>query len=210
MFGAPRKPRRLDAGRPAAGNGDREGGLPVGDVCPGTGRSGPDLSVLPIPALADGMRPGDRRRARASPAIASRSATTGRVAGPRRSPRLDHNGTTLLPLRRAPSLVAADAPVSRPGCSDSLTTPAGSNWPSLTRSSSGLATRVPGARPLSADGGSRRPSLVRTTSSNRPEPTVRSAHRSQVRERVDRGPGGLLAPSDGGEPGYRRPDGSAG
>jgi hypothetical protein len=36
---------------------------------------------------------------------------------------------------------------------------------------------------------------------NRPEPTVRSAPRSPVRERVDRGPGGLIVPSDVGEPG---------
>ena len=50
----------------------------------------------------------------------------------------------------------AEAAVSRRGCSGSVTTPAGSNWRSLTRSSSRLATRVPGARPWSADSGSRR------------------------------------------------------
>ena len=40
----------------------------------------------------------------------------------------------------------------------------GSNWPSLTRSPQGWRPRVPGARPLSADSSSPRPSLVRTTS----------------------------------------------
>ena len=93
----------------------------------------------------------------------------------------------------------------------SVTTPAGSNWPSLTRSSSRLATPgVPGARPRSADSGPRSPSLVRAASGNRPGPAVRSAPRSPVRERVDRGPGGLLVPSGVAEPGERRPAGSAG
>jgi hypothetical protein len=36
--------------------------------------------------------------------------------------------------------VVAEAAVSRRGCRGSVATPAGSNWPSLTRSSSGLAT----------------------------------------------------------------------
>ena len=96
----------------------------------------------------------------------------------------------------------AEAAVSRRGCSGSVTTPAGSNWRSLTRSS--LTAGDPECRERVRG----RPMAVRDARrwygrhrANRPEPAVGSAPRSLVRERADRGPGGLLVPTGVGEPG---------
>ena len=96
----------------------------------------------------------------------------------------------------------AEAAVSRRGCSGSVTTPAGSNWRSLTRSSLTAGDpecleRVRG-RPIAVRDARRWYGRRRA---NRPEPAVGSAPRSLVRERVDRGPGGLLVPTGVGEPG---------
>ena len=96
----------------------------------------------------------------------------------------------------------AEAAVSKRGCSGSVTTPAGSNWRSLTRSSLTAGDpecleRVRG-RPIAVRDARRWYGRRRA---NRPEPAVGSAPRSLVRERVDRGPGGLLVPTGVGEPG---------